>query len=110
MVKKYKHHINTMDSIIEVEDDIPPSPRKTPEEKEEERARLYPTEDIAFYLQYPCSYCQDKFFLVHPIRGKNMNPYSGGYILVSERDRRIIPICHKCVLDFSGRDEDFSIK
>ena len=54
MTKKCKHRIDTMDGPIEYEDDIPPSPRRTPEEEEEERARLYPTEDIAFYLQYPC--------------------------------------------------------
>jgi hypothetical protein len=110
MIKKYKHGIDTMDGPIEWEDDIPPSPRRTPEEMEKERARLYPTEDIAFYLQYPCEYCQDKFFLVHPIRGKNMNPLRGGYMLESENDRRIIPICHTCVLDFSRRDENFRLK
>jgi hypothetical protein len=82
---KYKHHINTMDGVIEVEDDIPPSPRRTPEELEEERAILYPLEDIAYYLQYPCSYCQSMFFLIHPIRGKNMNPYSGGYMLAGNQ-------------------------
>jgi hypothetical protein len=29
---KYKHHINTMDGVIEYEDESPPLPRKTPEE------------------------------------------------------------------------------
>jgi hypothetical protein len=84
-----------MDGPIEYEDDIPSSPRRTPEEIEEERARLYPTEDIASYLQYPCSYCQDEYYLIHPDRGKNMNPdrgknmnpYRGGHMLESEREK-----------------------
>jgi hypothetical protein len=54
MTKKYEHRINTMDGIIEVEDDVPPSPLqiKTPEEMEEERERLYPNTESASYLQY----------------------------------------------------------
>jgi hypothetical protein len=59
VTKKYKHRIDTMDGVIEYEDESPPSPRRTPKEIEEERARLYPTEDIASYLQYPCEYCLD---------------------------------------------------
>jgi hypothetical protein len=43
MTKKYKHHINTMDGVIEYEDESLPFPHKTPEEIEEERARLYPS-------------------------------------------------------------------
>jgi hypothetical protein len=110
VTKKYTHRIDTMDGVIEYEDESPPSPRRTPEEMEEERARLYPIEDIASCLEYPCGYCQDKFYPIHPLRGKIMNPYRRGYVLESERDRRIIPICHNCVMDFSGRDEPFRIK
>jgi hypothetical protein len=47
---------------------------KTPEEEEADRHRLYPTQDIACYLQYPCSYCERKFYRMNPIRGKNMFP------------------------------------
>jgi hypothetical protein len=35
MTSKYKHRIDTMDGVIEYEDDVPPSPRRTPEELEE---------------------------------------------------------------------------
>ena len=56
------------------------------------------------------SYCQDEYYLIHPDRGKNMNPFRGGYKLESERDEKIIPICHRCVLHLSWRDENFRLK
>jgi hypothetical protein len=56
MTSKYTHRIDTMDGPIEVESDVPQIPirHRTQEGLEEERARLYPTEDKASYLQYPC--------------------------------------------------------
>jgi len=105
-----RDHINTMDGVIEYEDDIPPTIRRTPEGLEEERVRLYPSEDIASYLRYTCSYCQNEYYPIHPDRGENMNPYRGGYVLESERDNRLIPICHRCVLHLSWRDENFRLK
>lgn len=106
---KYIHTIDTMDGPIEYEADPPPSPRRTPEEIEEERARLYPTEEIASYLRYTCSYSLDKYYPIHPDRGKSMNPFRGGYMLVS-KDDRIRPICHRCVLHLSWQDENFRLK
>jgi hypothetical protein len=49
---KHKHTIGTLDGPISWEDEKPPTIRKTPEEIEEERVRLYPTEEIASYLLY----------------------------------------------------------
>jgi hypothetical protein len=106
---KYKHRIDTLDGPIEYEDESPPLPRRTPEEIEEERVRLYPSEEIASYLLYTCSYCQDQYYPIHPDRGENMNPYLGGYMLES-KDNRLRPICHRCVLHLSWRDENFRLK
>jgi hypothetical protein len=39
-----------------------------------------------------------------------MNLYRGGYMLESERDRRIIPACNECVKELSNRNESFRIK
>lgn len=46
---RYKHRLDTMDGPIEWEDDIPPTPMKTPEEKAEELERYYPRSDKATY-------------------------------------------------------------
>ena len=107
---KYKHTTDTLDGPVEWEDDVPPTVRKTPEELEEERKRKYPSTEIADYLLYVCSYCLDKFYPIHPDRGKNLNPFRGGYMLESEDDGRLIPICHRCVLHLSWRDENFRLK
>ena len=61
---KYKHHMNTMDGVIESESDVPQPPIKTPEMLEAERVRRYPSTEFASYLLYVCSYCLDKFYLV----------------------------------------------
>jgi hypothetical protein len=34
---RYKHRLDTMDGPIELEDNVPPTPVKTPEEKAEEQ-------------------------------------------------------------------------
>jgi len=68
-----------------------------------ERVRLYPSTEIADYLLYVCSYCLDKFYLIHPDRGEGLNPFRGGFILESKDNRRLRPICHRCVLDLLAR-------
>jgi hypothetical protein len=110
MTSKYIHRIDTLDGPITYESDTPPLPHKTPEDLEAERVRLYPSEEFASYLLYVCSYCLDKFYLIHPDRGENMNPYRGGYTLESKDGRRLRPVCHRCVLHLSWKDEDFRLK
>jgi hypothetical protein len=87
MTKKYKHRIDTMDGPVEYESDTPQSPHRTPEELEAERVRLYPSTEIADYLLYTCNYCLDQYYPMHPDRGENMNPWRGGYVLVSKDDK-----------------------
>jgi hypothetical protein len=92
---KYKHTIDTLDGPIEWEDETPPTIRR-PEEIEEERARLYPTEDIASYLQYPCSYCQDKFYRYIPPRQEyeferyDKKTMTGQMFFLSSLDSRLL--------------------
>jgi hypothetical protein len=54
---KYKHRLDTMDEPIEWEDDIPPIPIKTPEEKAEELERDYSRSDKATCYKCNRSVC-----------------------------------------------------
>jgi hypothetical protein len=111
MTKKVKIRIDTLDGRVETDiSKIPWSIIKTPEEIEEELERDYPSEDKASYLLYTCNFCLEKFYLIHPVRGKNMNPSSDGFLIrVSERNERIIPTCRTCLLELSRRNEPFSM-
>jgi hypothetical protein len=62
---------------------------QTEEEKEEERKRQYPDTTKASYLQYPCHYCGNEFYLINPIRAPNMNPLS---IIYDVTDINMVPI------------------
>jgi hypothetical protein len=104
--------METMDGPIEWEDDIPPIPIKTPEEKAEELERYYPRSDKATYLKYTCHFCLDTFFLISPFRSREMNPYSEGFIIRTRsktqdsNNKRIMPACRKCLLDLRNRREN----
>jgi hypothetical protein len=115
MTKKYKHSIDTLEGTIEGWSDIPPTtlrpPRKTPEEGEVERKRLYPDTSKASYLQYPCYYCGNEFYLKNPNRGPNINPLSDGFILTTDdNNKRLMPTCRVCVLEMSRQNEEVSFK
>lgn len=73
---------------------------QTEEEKEEERKRQYPDTTKASYLQYPCHYCGNEFYLINPIRAPNMNPLS---IIYDVTDINMVPIIQKEILDSFGR-------
>jgi hypothetical protein len=109
MTKEHEYRISTLD-------DIKGKPSfthiKTPEEieaEEAERQRLYPSEDKASYLLYTCNLCMEKFYPIHPVRGKNMDPDKGGFLIISEKSKRTTAACGNCILELSRRNEPFII-
>lgn len=105
---RYKHKMETMDGVIEWEDDVPETPIKTPEEKAEELERYYPVRNKATYLKYTCHFCLTPFFLISPFRSRDMNPYSEGFIIRTKSKSRsmVIPACRQCLLDLCNRREN----
>jgi hypothetical protein len=108
MTKKYKYRLGTMDGHIEWEEDAPELPPMTPEQIAEELDRMYPrSKEKASYLQYPCSFCTEKFFLISPYRSRGMNPYSEGFMVryKNSKKNKVTPTCRKCLLDLCNRNE-----
>jgi hypothetical protein len=97
---------------------------QTEEEKEEERKRQYPDTSKASYLQYPCNYCGNEFYLINPVGTPNMNPLSDGFICIydnkyrnyydNNRDDkelgRLIPACRSCFKEMTDKSEPITIK
>jgi hypothetical protein len=83
---------------------------KTSEELEAEEVELdrqYPHPKIASYLKYTCHYCTKKYFLISPYRGKNMNPYNEGFMVLPEvsKNKNVVFACRSCLLDLHNRRE-----
>jgi hypothetical protein len=104
---RYKHRMDTMDGPIEWEDDIPPTPVKTPEERAEELDRIYPHPNKASYLRYKCHYCTEEYFLISPYREKGKNPYNEGFMVKPEvsKLKNVVFACRSCLLDLHNRRE-----
>jgi hypothetical protein len=78
------------------------------EEEEAELERLYPHPNKATYLKYKCHYCDgNKFYLFSPVRSKNMNPTSDGFIIIPKTSKKATTVCRSCILELSRRNEPF---